>query len=78
MNRRHFLRTSAAAGALMALAPAARAARAAGVPERIGIQLYTLRDVFPNDFMGVLDTLYRLGYRELEFAGYHEIGRAHV
>lgn len=75
MNRRHFLRQSGAAlaagailgpGATRALA----AARAADVPAEIGIQLYTVRDVFPGDVNGVFDMLTRFGYGEVETAGY--------
>ena len=74
-DRRRFLRQSAAAlagGALLGgLAPRAlAAARTAGVPDRLGIQLYTLRDILPHDVNGVLETLARLGYRTVETAGY--------
>ena len=61
---------SIAATALFGPAAAARTARTGGVPEALGIQLYTLRDVFPRDVVGVLEGLHRMGYRELEFAGY--------
>lgn len=72
MHRRDFLATSAAALAGAALmGPAARAAPPA-VPERLGVQLYTLRSIFPGDFIGVLEALHRMGYREVEFAGYHD------
>ena len=72
MRRRQFLRTSAAAAGGLAVLGSAPAPRMSSVPERLGVQLYTLRDVFPHDFMGVLDTLARMGYREVEFAGYHD------
>jgi sugar phosphate isomerase/epimerase len=42
------------------------------VPARLGVQLYTVRDVFPSDFVGVLEMVKRIGYDEVEFAGYHE------
>jgi sugar phosphate isomerase/epimerase len=75
MNRRHFLRQSGAALAAGAiLGPGASralaAARAAGVPAELGIQLYTLRDIFPGDVNGVLEMLSRYGYGEVETAGY--------
>jgi sugar phosphate isomerase/epimerase len=74
MHRRTFLRaTGAAAGAalggLAALGPAASATTP--VPRRLGVQLYTLREVFAADFVGVLEMLRRIGYEEVEFAGYH-------
>ena len=75
MNRRHFLRQSGAALAAGAiLGPGASralaAARAADVPAEIGIQLYTLRDIFPGDVNGVFEMLTRYGYGEVETAGY--------
>ncbi len=75
MNRRHFLQRSSAAlaaGALLGptVARATAAAHAAGVPDAIGIQLYTLRDIFPNDVNGTLDMLARFGYGQVETAGY--------
>ena len=75
MNRRRFVRQSSAAalaGAVLgptALA-AGRAAQAAGVPETLGIQLYSLRELLPADVNGVLDALRRAGYGEVETAGY--------
>ena len=75
MDRRRFLRQSGAAAALAALAGptavrAAAAARRAGVPDALGIQLYTLRDLLPGDVNGVLEMLSRFGYAEVETAGY--------
>jgi sugar phosphate isomerase/epimerase len=75
MRRRQFIRRSSAALAATALlgpsaARALAAARAAGVPDRLGVQLYTVRDVFPDDVVGVLEAIRRMGYEELEFAGY--------
>lgn len=76
-NRRSFLR-AALAGALGALCPATREqtfARAAGrkLP-RVGLQLYTVREQLAADFDGTLGRVAALGFREVEFAGYH--GRA--
>lgn len=75
MHRRRFLRQSSAAVAAGAvLGPtalrAAEAARRAGVPDVLGVQLYTLRDLLPNDVNGVLEMLGRYGYGEVETAGY--------
>lgn len=44
--------------------------RASGL-ERIGIQLYTVRDIFAKRSEPTLVALARAGYREVEFAGYH-------
>ena len=74
MHRRRFLQSSAVAVGGVVLGPtalrAAEAARRAGVPDVLGIQLYTLRDVLPNDVNGVLEMLGRYGYGEVETAGY--------
>ena len=37
-----------------------------------GVQLYTVRDAMAADFEGTLRTLFDLGYRQVEFAGYFE------
>ena len=74
MYRRRFLQSSAAAVGGVVLGPTAlrvaEAARRAGVPDALGIQLYTLRDVLPGDVNGVLEMLTRYGYAEVETAGY--------
>jgi sugar phosphate isomerase/epimerase len=73
--RREFVGTLAAGvGAvvlpspLLACPPPAAATRLA----RIGIQLYTVREVFKNDFNGTLDRIGAIGYNEVEFAGYFD------
>jgi len=76
-NRRTFLR-AALCGALGALCPAAQRqgfASAAGrkLPN-VGLQLYTVREQLAADFDGTLARVAALGFREVEFAGYH--GRA--
>lgn len=39
--------------------------------ERIGVQLYTVRRDMARDFEGTLARIAEIGYREVEFAGYH-------
>ncbi len=39
--------------------------------ERVGVQLYTVRDDLARDFEGTLARIAEIGYREVEFAGYH-------
>ena len=39
--------------------------------ERVGVQLYTVRNDLARDFEGTLSRVAEIGYREVEFAGYH-------
>lgn len=76
-NRRNFIATLGAATA--AIAGGGRVANAAwSLPEvarkkldRIGIQLYTLRDLASKDLGGTLSQLAKIGYKEVEMAGYY-------
>ncbi len=77
MNRRDFLKISGPATlfGLPALTP--KKLSAANVPakkslERIGLQLYTVRDFMKEDFAGTLEKVAAIGYKEVEFAGYFE------
>ncbi len=72
MNRRTFLRASGAALGGFAALGAMNQAAAPDVPRRLGVQLYTLRDLFPRDVVGTLEALKRMGYDEVEFAGYQD------
>jgi sugar phosphate isomerase/epimerase len=38
--------------------------------ERLGVQLYTVRDLMEKDFEGTLAKVAQIGYKEVEFAGY--------
>lgn len=40
-------------------------------PRRIGVQLYTVRDLAARDLAGTLARIAEIGYRDVEFAGYH-------
>lgn len=70
MNRRKFIGTS--------LATAFVASRTSWADEsahridRIGVQLYTVRDAMERDFEGTLAKVAAIGYREVEFAGYFD------
>ena len=78
LNRRTFLRRFAGAGSLL-LAPGAVKAlyagpldgRPAAVPDRIGVQLYTVRDRLQEDFEGTIEQVAEIGYGAVEFAGYY-------
>ncbi len=66
-GRREFL---VALGALGAVAVGQQPRALAG-PRPIGIQLYTVRGLLQDDFEGTLGRLAAIGFREVEFAGYH-------
>lgn len=71
VTRRVFL-GSVAAGTLAArdLVRAARASQGSRRIERLGLQLYTVRDLMQQDFEGTLTKVAAVGYTEVEFAGY--------
>lgn len=72
MNRRDACRVLGAV-AVSAFAPAASAASTPAVSrarlERIGLQLYTVRELLEEDFEGTLTAVAEVGYREVELAG---------
>lgn len=75
MNRRTFLESFAALGAVSVLPGGARIARTvepAPSLKNIGIQLYSVRSEMARDFEGTLARLASIGYREVEFAGYFD------
>ena len=68
MNRRTFIESSIAAS-LVATGPS-WAAESRHKIERVGLQLYTVRDLMKKDFIGTIALVARVGYKEVEFAGY--------
>ena len=70
ITRRTFVQAVAVAG-VSALAPCApRTADRARRLDRIGLQLYTVRDLMAKDVEGTLAAVAGAGYTEVEFAGY--------
>ena len=71
MNRREFLGSLAVTGATLALAvpPLVRAATSGKIP--VGLELYSLRDQCKTDLPGMLAAVSKIGYKGVEFAGYH-------
>lgn len=63
MDRRTFI------GTLGAASVAVRHLTAASI-QKVGVQLYTVRDLMKQDFDGTLAKIAALGYKEVEFAGY--------
>jgi len=77
MERREFLTTAGAITLGSMLPPACRPAHGAKL-EKIGIQLYTVRDQMKADFEGTLARVAQIGYKEVEFAGYFDRSPADV
>ena len=69
MNRRTFIATSIAA-AVAGTRPA-WSAETFHI-DRVGLQLYTLRDLMKKDFDGTIAKVAQIGYKEVEFAGYYD------
>jgi len=67
MDRRTFL-TTIAAGAIIS-SRASWAANDDRKLDKIGVQLYSVRDLMKKDFEGTLAKVAAIGYREVEFAG---------
>jgi sugar phosphate isomerase/epimerase len=76
VDRRGFLKTAAALlGSQMPLFTGASAWPRVGASDRldrIGIQLYSLRHALATDFEGTLAQVAKIGYTEVEFAGYYD------
>lgn len=72
MRRRDFVRSAAALVAANALARPLAGAPVPGQPGQPGIQLYTLRSLMAQDLDATLAAVAKVGYREVEFAGYFD------
>src|SRR5579862_9667337 len=68
MNRRKFIETSIATATIASLP--GRAFAATHHMEKVGVQLYTVRDAMKADFAGTIAKVAAIGYKEVEFAGY--------
>ena len=71
VTRREFLDSVGAVGVALGLAaaPLARAASSKKIP--VGLQLYSVREQCKNDLPGTVAAVAKIGYRGVEFAGYH-------
>ena len=71
INRRDFLHKLGIAGvsATLTLPQLGQAANGKKIP--IGLELYTLREECKTDLPGMLAAVSRIGYKGVEFAGYH-------
>ena len=71
MRRRDFCRTTlAAAGALAFPGLRPGTLGSAGELDKIGMQLYSVRDLFDVDMVGTLRQLSAIGFDEVELAGW--------
>jgi sugar phosphate isomerase/epimerase len=70
MNRRTFLETASTVTAATLLT--SRLGWAAGDHKinKVGVQLYSVRDLMKDDFDGTIAKVAQIGYKEVEFAGY--------
>lgn len=71
MNRRKFIANSVAAASFLTIKES-WAASPAHKLDRIGVQLYSVRDAMKSDFEGTIAKVAAIGYREVEFAGYFD------
>jgi sugar phosphate isomerase/epimerase len=72
ISRREFARRGAVGAAGLALSlELAPALQAAGKKIPIGLELYSVRDQCTTDLPGVLAAVGKIGYKGVEFAGYH-------
>ena len=70
IDRRTFLGTIGSAGAMLAFGAQRTETATSKKLGAIGLQLYTVRDDMKKDFFGTLERVARIGYKEVEFAGY--------
>jgi hypothetical protein len=70
ISRREFLATSAV-GAL-AMATSRFPTAEAEAPNRLGVQLYVLRDLLAKDFDGTLAKVAGMGIKTVEFSGFYD------
>jgi sugar phosphate isomerase/epimerase len=68
MNRRTFIEASLAASVVAASRPVWAAAATHHI-DRVGLQLYTVRELLKQDFDGTIAKVAQIGYGEVEFAG---------
>src|SRR5262249_38692886 len=66
VNRRTFVGTATAAALMSRLAWSADEHRI----EKIGLELYTVRDLLKKDFASTIAKVAKIGYKEVELAGY--------
>ncbi len=68
MKRREFIQNTAAAAVALSVLPSF----APSAKRKIGLQLYSLRDVINQDVKGIIEQVGKWGYQELETYGYND------
>lgn len=76
-TRREFIEIVAGVGVSIACSGSRLPAPGSRI-DKIGIQLYTVRDKMKDDFEGTLARIAQIGYKEVEFAGYFDRSPAEV
>lgn len=76
--RRDFLLGAAAVSSTLATVPSSLLAAPHRRLEKVGIQLYTVRDRMITDLPGTLQKIADIGYNEVEFAGYFDHSPAEI
>lgn len=70
VSRRAFLRTASATAVAAVLWESEPPLRANPLGLPLGLQLYSVRELLPNDYAGTLNQIGALGYQEVEAAGF--------
>jgi sugar phosphate isomerase/epimerase len=70
LNRRSFLKVAGTATAASLFTTRLSWAAGEHKIKKVGVQLYTVRDLMKNDFEGTIAKVAQIGYKEVEFAGY--------
>ncbi len=76
-TRRSFLKKAAVVGAAVA-AQQMEWLRASALGLPLGLQLYSVREQLPKDYLGTLKQIAALGYKEVEAAGFYDKTPAEV
>jgi sugar phosphate isomerase/epimerase len=78
MKRRDFIKTGAIATSGILLSSYLPSCKSASISKNVrknfGLQLYTLRDVLPNDPKGVLQQVASFGYKQIESYEHNKLG----
>jgi sugar phosphate isomerase/epimerase len=70
INRRRFLQAASTVTAATLLTSRFGWAADNHKIDKVGLQLYTVRDLMKDDFEGTIAKVAQIGYKEMEFAGY--------